>query len=156
MTSPPPALSASCSAISTPYMSESSICGLPERSRVLSSSSVPGTFGSGICFTQTAMFMGGFWPPEPLRFQTGGTVGDMAATRPVEVLVVGAGPAGAAAAIESRRLGLDVLAVDKARFPRDKTCGDGLTTGALRRLEQLGVDVRALASYASVTETVLV
>ena len=48
------------------------------------------------------------------------------------MLVVGAGPAGAAAAIEARRLGLDVLVVDKARFPRDKTCGDGLTTGALR------------------------
>jgi geranylgeranyl reductase family protein len=102
------------------------------------------------------MFMGGFWPPEPLRFQTGGTVGDVAATRSVEVLVVGTGPAGSAAAIEGRRLGLDVLAVDKARFPRDKTCGDGLTTGALRRIEQLGVDVRALPSYASVTETVLV
>ena len=46
--------------------------------------------------------------------------------------MVGAGPAGIAAAIEARRLGLDVLVVDKARFPRDKTCGDGLTTGALR------------------------
>ena len=80
----------------------------------------------------------------------------MPAARPIEVLVVGAGPAGAAAAIEARRLGLDVLAVDKARFPRDKTCGDGLTTGALRRLELLGVDVRALPSYASVTETVIV
>jgi menaquinone-9 beta-reductase len=74
----------------------------------------------------------------------------------VEVLVVGAGPAGTAAAIEARRLGLDVLVVDKARFPRDKTCGDGLTTGALRGLEALGLDVRKLPSYASVTETVLV
>jgi geranylgeranyl reductase family protein len=77
-------------------------------------------------------------------------------TADVEVLVVGAGPAGAAAAIEARRLGLDVLAVDKARFPRDKTCGDGLTAGALRGLEALGLDVRKLPSYASVTETVLV
>ena len=74
----------------------------------------------------------------------------------VEVLIVGAGPAGAAAAIAARRLGLDVLVVDKARFPRDKTCGDGLTTGALRGLEALGLDVRKLPSYASVTETVLV
>ncbi len=72
------------------------------------------------------------------------------------MLVVGAGPAGAAAAIEGRRLGLDVLVVDKARFPRDKTCGDGLTAGALRGLEALGLDVRKLPSYASVTETVLV
>lgn len=74
----------------------------------------------------------------------------------VEVLVAGAGPAGAAAAIEARRLGLDVLVVDKARFPRDKTCGDGLTAGALRSLEALGLDVRKLPSYASVGETVLV
>jgi geranylgeranyl reductase family protein len=74
----------------------------------------------------------------------------------VEVLVVGAGPAGTAAAITGRRLGLDVLVVDKARFPRDKTCGDGLTAGALRGLEALGLDVRKLPSYASVTETVLV
>jgi geranylgeranyl reductase family protein len=74
----------------------------------------------------------------------------------IEVLVAGAGPAGAAAAIEARRLGLDVLVVDKAEFPRDKTCGDGLTTGALRSLEALGLDVRGLPSYASVGETVLV
>ncbi|HXY91799.1 MAG TPA: geranylgeranyl reductase family protein [Acidimicrobiia bacterium] len=74
----------------------------------------------------------------------------------VEVLVVGAGPAGTAATIEARRLGLDVLTVDKARFPRDKTCGDGLTTGALRQLQALGVDVRTLASYASIAETVVV
>ena len=69
---------------------------------------------------------------------------------------MGAGPAGVAAGIEARRLGLDALVVDKAGFPRDKTCGDGLTTGALRLLEALGLDVRTLPSYAPVTETVLV
>ena len=69
---------------------------------------------------------------------------------------MGAGPAGVAAGLEARRLGLEALVVDKANFPRDKTCGDGLTTGALRRLEALGLDVRALPSYAPVTETVLV
>jgi geranylgeranyl reductase family protein len=74
----------------------------------------------------------------------------------LDVLVVGAGPAGVAAGIEARRLGLDVLVVDKAGFPRDKTCGDGLTTGALRLLDALGVDVRSLPSYAPITETVLV
>jgi menaquinone-9 beta-reductase len=73
-----------------------------------------------------------------------------------DLLVVGAGPAGVAAGIEARRLGLDALVVDKAAFPRDKTCGDGLTTGALRLLDDLGLDVRALPSYAPVTETVLV
>ncbi len=80
--------------------------------------------------------------------------------------MAGAGPAGVAAGIEARRLGLDALVVDKAAFPRDKTCGDGLTTGALRLLadlgladlglDGLGLDVRALPSYAPVTETVLV
>jgi menaquinone-9 beta-reductase len=74
----------------------------------------------------------------------------------VDVLVVGAGPAGVAAGVEARRLGLSVLVVDKARFPRDKTCGDGLTTGALRQLDALGLDVRKLPSYVSVHETVIV
>lgn len=72
------------------------------------------------------------------------------------MLVVGAGPAGVAAGIEARRRGLSVLVVDKAAFPRDKTCGDGLTTSALRLLDRLGVDVRLLPSWAPVTDTVLV
>jgi geranylgeranyl reductase family protein len=74
----------------------------------------------------------------------------------LDLLVVGAGPAGVAAGIEARRLGLDALVVDKATFPRDKTCGDGLTTGALRLLDELGCDVRTLPSWAEITETVLV
>ncbi len=56
-----------------------------------------------------------------------------------DVLVVGAGPAGTAAAIELRRAGRSVVVIDKARFPRDKCCGDGLTTLALRELETLGL-----------------
>ena len=74
----------------------------------------------------------------------------------IDVLVVGAGPAGAAAALAASSAGLDVLVVDKATFPRDKTCGDGLTANALRQLERLGVDVPAIEGYASVRETVLV
>jgi menaquinone-9 beta-reductase len=74
----------------------------------------------------------------------------------VDLLVVGAGPAGSAAAVTARHHGLDVLVVDKARFPRDKTCGDGLTAGALRRLRALGVDVTTLPSYAAVHTAVLV
>src|SRR3954465_6660492 len=54
-----------------------------------------------------------------------------------DVSVVGGGPAGVAAAIELARAGRDVVLLDKARFPRDKCCGDGLTTGALRLLEPL-------------------
>ena len=60
--------------------------------------------------------------------------------RRVDVLVAGAGPAGAAAAIAAADRGLDVVVCDRARFPRDKTCGDGLTTQALRLLEHLGLD----------------
>ena len=65
----------------------------------------------------------------------------------VEVLIVGAGPSGAAAAIELQRSGTAVTLVDKAVFPRDKCCGDGLTTGALRRLEHLGLDVAQVPSW---------
>jgi geranylgeranyl reductase family protein len=49
-----------------------------------------------------------------------------------DVLVVGAGPAGSAAAMHLARGGARVLLVDKARFPRDKPCGGGLTGRALR------------------------
>ena len=58
----------------------------------------------------------------------------------VDVLVVGAGPAGTAAAIELRKSDRSVMVIDKAIFPRDKCCGDGLTTLALRELETLGLD----------------
>ena len=54
----------------------------------------------------------------------------------VDVLVVGAGPAGIAAAITAHHHGLRTLVADKATFPRDKTCGDGLTAQALRLLER--------------------
>ena len=67
-----------------------------------------------------------------------------------DVLVVGAGPAGAAAAIAVQRAGHDVLLVDKAKFPRDKCCGDGLTTLALRELEALGLDPRAVEGWFDV------
>lgn len=54
------------------------------------------------------------------------------------MLVVGAGPAGAAAAITLARAGRNILVVDRATFPRDKCCGDGFTALALRELEALG------------------
>jgi geranylgeranyl reductase family protein len=52
----------------------------------------------------------------------------------VDVLVVGAGPAGSAAAIHLARAGASVLLADRARFPRDKPCGGGLTGRALRHV----------------------
>ena len=56
-----------------------------------------------------------------------------------DVLVVGAGPAGSATAAWAARAGLDTLLVDAAVFPRDKTCGDGLTPRAIGELERLGL-----------------
>jgi menaquinone-9 beta-reductase len=56
-----------------------------------------------------------------------------------DVVVVGAGPAGAATAYWSARAGLRVLVVEKKVFPRDKTCGDGLTPRAVRQLHDMGL-----------------
>ena len=69
-----------------------------------------------------------------------------------DVAVVGGGPAGAAAATVLARAGLDVVLVDTARFPRDKICGDGLTAGALRLLEVLGLDPTDVPSWQVVGE----
>ncbi|WP_286928315.1 MULTISPECIES: geranylgeranyl reductase family protein [Aeromicrobium] len=54
-----------------------------------------------------------------------------------DVLVVGAGPAGSSAAAWTSRLGMDTVLADAATFPRDKTCGDGLTPRAIAELERL-------------------
>jgi len=56
-----------------------------------------------------------------------------------DVLVIGAGPAGSAAAITLARAGLDVVLVDQHVFPRDKICGDGLIPDAHYALRKLGV-----------------
>ncbi len=72
-----------------------------------------------------------------------------------DVVVVGGGPAGTAAAITLARAGRAVLLVDKATFPRDKICGDGLTAGALRMLEDLGLRPDALPSWQPVQDVVV-
>ena len=56
-----------------------------------------------------------------------------------DVLVVGAGPAGSAAALVLARAGVQVRLVDRARFPREKLCGDTLNPGAMSILDRLGV-----------------
>lgn len=58
-----------------------------------------------------------------------------------DVIVVGAGPAGCSAAYHLARAGHDVLLLEKATFPRDKICGDGLTPRAVRELLDMGVDL---------------
>ena len=56
-----------------------------------------------------------------------------------DVLVVGGGPAGTAAAYWLASSGIDVLVVEKKHYPREKTCGDGLTPRSVRQLELMGV-----------------
>lgn len=57
-----------------------------------------------------------------------------------EVVVVGAGPSGSATAAALAKLGHDVLLLDRADFPRDKTCGDGIPAGAIEVLFSLGME----------------
>ncbi len=70
-----------------------------------------------------------------------------------DVIVVGGGPSGVSTACRLVDAGMSVILIDKAHFPRDKCCGDGLTTSALRELESLGVDPRILPSWRIVTQT---
>ena len=72
-----------------------------------------------------------------------------------DVAVVGAGPAGASAAISLARAGRDVVLLDKATFPRDKCCGDGLTALALRLAERLGLDPATLPSWTTIESAVV-
>ncbi len=58
----------------------------------------------------------------------------------VDVLVVGAGPGGSAAAYHLARHGLDVLLVEKAIFPREKVCGDALTPRGVAAMLRMGID----------------
>jgi len=58
----------------------------------------------------------------------------------VEVLIAGAGPAGSVAALVLARAGARVLLLDRARFPRDKLCGDTLNPGSMALLRRLGLD----------------
>jgi geranylgeranyl reductase family protein len=66
-----------------------------------------------------------------------------------DVLVVGAGPAGSAAALLLARGGLAVVLVDQHAFPRDKVCGDGLIPDAHQALQKLGVLDAVLAQARS-------
>jgi geranylgeranyl reductase family protein len=58
-----------------------------------------------------------------------------------DVIVVGAGPAGSTTAYYLAQAGLDVLLLEKSRFPREKVCGDGLTPRAVKALVAMGVPI---------------
>ena len=73
----------------------------------------------------------------------------------VDLAIVGGGPAGSAAAITAARSGLSVLLVDRATFPRDKCCGDGLTALALRLGEGLGLDPLLILGWQTVEDLVI-
>ena len=72
----------------------------------------------------------------------------MTAWADAEVIVVGAGPAGAATAWALARSGVDVLLLDRAYFPRDKVCGEYLSPQASRLLHEMGALARVEASGA--------
>jgi geranylgeranyl reductase family protein len=64
----------------------------------------------------------------------------MTSTYDADVIVVGAGPGGSAAAYGLAQAGVDVLLLEKTEFPREKVCGDGLTPRAVKSLVDMGID----------------
>jgi menaquinone-9 beta-reductase len=63
------------------------------------------------------------------------------ASQEADVIVVGAGPAGATTGYYLAQSGLDVLVLEKSVFPRDKVCGDGLTPRGVKALVNMGVPI---------------
>ena len=67
-----------------------------------------------------------------------------------DTLVIGAGPAGSACALELARQGQRVMLIDQHDFPRDKICGDGLIPDAHRALQRLGLYDEVMARAQAV------
>jgi geranylgeranyl reductase family protein len=79
-------------------------------------------------------------PPSPRASNGRGAVPHRAADE-ADVIVVGAGPAGSTTAFYLAQAGLDVLLLEKSRFPREKVCGDGLTPRGVKALVGMGISV---------------
>lgn len=72
-----------------------------------------------------------------------------------DVIVCGAGPAGSVAAAVLARAGVRVLVIDRARFPREKLCGDTLNPGTLAQLRRLDL-ANGFQSYSSPIDGMIV
>jgi menaquinone-9 beta-reductase len=77
----------------------------------------------------------------PLATQTGNGARPGRPVDQADVIVVGAGPAGSTTAYYLAQAGLDVLLLEKSRFPREKVCGDGLTPRGVKALVAMGISV---------------
>ena len=77
----------------------------------------------------------------PTVTQAAGRSGSRRPDGEADVVVVGAGPAGATTAYYLAQAGLDVLLLEKSRFPREKVCGDGLTPRGVKALVAMGISV---------------
>ena len=73
-----------------------------------------------------------------------------------DVLIVGAGPGGSAAAIRLAEQNVKVTLVDKCEFPRAKVCGDGLTPKSVVALRELGIEPMSLPTARQFTHLNLV
>jgi len=72
-----------------------------------------------------------------------------------EVIVVGGGPAGALAALALARRGVDVMVLDKKRFPRDKPCGGGIRHGVYARFPDLAGTIRGKVAVHEIRRVVM-
>jgi menaquinone-9 beta-reductase len=97
------------------------------------SHSIIGTIADGTAGTRNAASA----QPSPLASSSAQHV------ERADVIIVGAGPSGSATAAYLAMVGLDVLLLEKAAFPREKVCGDGLTPRAVRELITLGIPTPA-------------
>src|SRR5579862_5294898 len=89
-------------------------------------------------------------PRRAVRCDTPGTASfcESAPVIETEVVVVGAGPSGATTALLLARRGHEVVLVDRARFPRDKACGEGVMPPGVAALRRMGLEQRVLATGA--------
>lgn len=68
-----------------------------------------------------------------------------------DVVIVGAGPAGSGLAIMLKQAGVRTMVLDRARFPRDKPCGEGLLPAGVEALERVGVSLSDFPALGGVT-----